>query len=92
MSLSTEIERTKRGPNLEKRCWFSPNWNTVLVLLLLLVIIIIIIIIIITIITIIVVVVVVVIYIIYIINLLVVRPRSCRVIYYFDTPTLGRRH
>ena len=21
-----------------------------------------------------------------------VRPRSCRVIYYFDTPTLGRRH
>jgi hypothetical protein len=28
MSLSTEIERTKRGPNLEKRCWFSPNWNT----------------------------------------------------------------
>ena len=91
MSLSTEIERTKRGPNLEKRCWFSPNWNTVLVLLLLLVIIIIIIIII-TIITIIVVVVVVVIYIIYIINLLVVRPRSCRVIYYFDTPTLGRRH
>jgi hypothetical protein len=29
MSLSTEIERTKKGPNLEKRCWFSPNWNTV---------------------------------------------------------------
>jgi hypothetical protein len=22
----------------------------------------------------------------------VVRPRSCRVIYYFDTPALGRRH
>jgi hypothetical protein len=22
----------------------------------------------------------------------VVRPQSCRVIYYFDTPTLGRRH
>ena len=21
-----------------------------------------------------------------------VRPRSCRVIYYFDTPTLGKRH
>ena len=21
-----------------------------------------------------------------------VRPQSCRVIYYFDTPTLGRRH
>jgi hypothetical protein len=21
-----------------------------------------------------------------------VRPRSCLVIYYFDTPTLGRRH
>ena len=21
-----------------------------------------------------------------------VRPRSCRVIYYFDTPALGRRH
>jgi hypothetical protein len=30
--------------------------------------------------------------IIYTINLPVVRPRSCRVIYYFDTPTLGRRH
>ena len=29
MSLSTEIEMTKKGPNLEKRCWFSPNWNTV---------------------------------------------------------------
>jgi len=28
----------------------------------------------------------------YIVNLPVVRPRSCRVIYYFDTPTLGRRH
>ena len=26
------------------------------------------------------------------INLPVVRPRSCRVIYYFDTPALGRRH
>jgi hypothetical protein len=31
-------------------------------------------------------------FIIYTINLLVVRPRSCRVIYYFDTPALGRRH
>ena len=30
--------------------------------------------------------------IIYTINLFVVRPQSCRVIYYFDTPTLGRRH
>jgi hypothetical protein len=30
--------------------------------------------------------------IIYTINLLVVRPRSCQVIYYFDTPALGRRH
>jgi hypothetical protein len=30
--------------------------------------------------------------IIYIVNLPVVRPRSCRVIYYFDTPALGRRH
>jgi hypothetical protein len=30
--------------------------------------------------------------IIYIINLPVVWPRSCRVIYYFDTPALGRRH
>ena len=29
MSSSMEIERTKRGPNLEKRCWCSPNWNTV---------------------------------------------------------------
>jgi hypothetical protein len=31
-------------------------------------------------------------FIIYTINLPVVRPRSYRVIYYFDTPTLGRRH
>ena len=31
-------------------------------------------------------------FIIYTINLYVVRPRSCRVIYYFDTPALGRRH
>jgi len=30
--------------------------------------------------------------IIYTINLPVVRPRSRRVIYYFDTPTLGKRH
>ena len=30
--------------------------------------------------------------IIYIVNLLVVQPRSCRVIYYFDTPALRRRH
>jgi hypothetical protein len=30
--------------------------------------------------------------IIYTINLPVVRPRSYRVIYYFDTPALGRRH
>jgi hypothetical protein len=31
-------------------------------------------------------------FIIYTINLHVVRPRSCRVIYYFDTPTPGKRH
>ena len=31
-------------------------------------------------------------FIIYIVNLPEVRPRSCWVIYYFDTPTLGRRH
>jgi len=31
-------------------------------------------------------------FIIYTINLPVVRPRSCRVIYYFDTHALGRRH
>jgi len=31
-------------------------------------------------------------FIIYTINFPVVRPWSCRVIYYFDTPTLGRRH
>jgi len=42
--------------------------------------------------TIIVVVIVLLLTIIYIINLPVVRPRSCRVIYYFDTPALGRRH
>ena len=39
-----------------------------------------------------VVVVVVLLFIIYTINLFLVRPRSCRVIYYFDTPALGRRH
>jgi len=30
--------------------------------------------------------------IIYTINLPVVRRRPCRVIYYFDTPALGKRH
>ena len=38
------------------------------------------------------VVVVVLLFIIYTINLSVVRPRSCRVIYYFDTLALGRRY
>jgi len=51
-----------------------------------------IIIIIIIIITIIVVVIVLLLTIIYTINLSVVRPWSCRVIYYFDTLALGRRH
>ena len=27
MSSSMEIKRTKRGPNLEKRYWCSPNWT-----------------------------------------------------------------
>jgi len=31
-------------------------------------------------------------FVVYTINLLVVRPRSCRVIYYFDTLALGIRH
>jgi hypothetical protein len=31
-------------------------------------------------------------FIIYIVYLPVVRPRSCQVIYYFDTPALGIRH
>jgi hypothetical protein len=31
-------------------------------------------------------------FIIYTINLPVVRPRSYRFIYYFDTPALGRKH
>jgi hypothetical protein len=31
-------------------------------------------------------------FVVYTVNLPVVQPRSCRVIYYFDTPTLGRRH
>ena len=39
-----------------------------------------------------VVVVVVLLFIIYTINLYMVQPRSCRVIYYFDTPALWRRH
>jgi len=30
-------------------------------------------------------------FVIYIVHLLVVRSRSCQVIYYFDTPALGRR-
>jgi hypothetical protein len=28
MSLTTEIEKTKRGLSLEKRCWLNSNWNT----------------------------------------------------------------
>ena len=31
-------------------------------------------------------------FVVYTVNLPVVRPWSCRVIYYFDTPALGRRH
>jgi hypothetical protein len=31
-------------------------------------------------------------FVVYTVNLPMVRPRSCQVIYYFDTPTLGRRH
>ena len=31
-------------------------------------------------------------FVVYTVNLPMVRPCSCRVIYYFDTPTLGRRH
>jgi hypothetical protein len=31
-------------------------------------------------------------FIIYTINLPVVRPLSCRIIYYFGIPTLGKRH
>jgi len=31
-------------------------------------------------------------FVVYTVNLFVIRPRSCQVIYYFDTPTLGRRH
>ena len=31
-------------------------------------------------------------FVVYTVNLSVVQPWSCRVIYYFDTPTLGRRH
>jgi hypothetical protein len=29
MSLTTESKKTIRGLSLEKRCWFSPKWNTV---------------------------------------------------------------
>ena len=31
-------------------------------------------------------------FVVYTVNLPMVRPRSCRVIYYFDTPALGIRH
>jgi hypothetical protein len=31
-------------------------------------------------------------FVVYTVNFLVVRPRSCRVIYYFNTPTLRRKH
>jgi len=59
---------------------------TIIVIVIIIVIVLIVIVIIVTI------VVVLLLFIIYTINLPVVRPRSCRVIYYFDTPTLGRRH
>jgi hypothetical protein len=29
MSLTTKIEKTKRGLSLEKRCWLNSNWNTI---------------------------------------------------------------
>jgi len=64
----------------------------IIVIVIFIVIVIIIIIIVIVIVIIVTIVVVLLLFIIYTINLPVVRPRSCRVIYYFDTPTLGRRH
>jgi hypothetical protein len=60
--------------------------------MIIIIIIIIIIVIVIVIVIIVTIVVVLLLFIIYTINLLMVRPRSCRVIYYFDAPTLGRRH
>jgi hypothetical protein len=29
MCLTIEIEKTKRELNLENRCWFNSNWNTI---------------------------------------------------------------
>jgi len=60
--------------------------------LLLLVIIIIIVVVVVVVVVVVIVVVVLLLFIIFIVNLLVVQPLSCRVIYYFDAPTLGRRH
>jgi hypothetical protein len=29
MNLTAEIKKAKRGLSSEKRCWFSPKWNTI---------------------------------------------------------------
>jgi len=60
--------------------------TTIIVIIIIIIIIVIVIVVIVTIVA------VLLLFIIYTINLPVVRPRSCRVIYYFNTPALGRRH
>jgi hypothetical protein len=62
------------------------------VIIIIIIIIIIIVVVVVVVVIIVTIVVVLLLFIIYTINLPVVRPRSCRVIYYFDTPALGRRH
>ena len=66
--------------------------SIIIVIIIVIIVVIVVIVIIVVIIVVVIVVVVVLLFIIYTINLSVVRPRSCRVIYYFDTPALGRRH
>jgi len=64
----------------------------IIIIIIIIIVIIVIIIIIIVIVVVVTIVVVLLLFIIYTINLHVVRPRSCRVIYYFDTPTPRKRY
>ena len=65
---------------------------SIIIIIVVVVIIVVIVVVVVVVVVIVVVVVVVLLFKIYTINLFVVRLRSCRVIYYFDTPALGRTH
>jgi hypothetical protein len=64
----------------------------IIIIIIIIIVVVVVVVVVVVIIIIVIVIVVLLLLIIYTISLPVVRPRSCWVIYYFDTPALGRRH